>query len=320
MRHSGGNPVPHQQNYLPSAVQIARIAAKQFSVISLAQLYDLGFTYAQVRGLVDRGFLHRLFEGVYAVGHPKIGPWGWLTAAYLAAGPKGFVSRYSSAAARDLRQVYSKGLEITVVGGTRRKSGLIVHRMSNEPHPDDLTTKNGIVISSLPQMLIELSPAATPAELDRLITNAARRGLLDLAAIEAALERHARRPGIRKLRKALAGYIPEPDYKSKLERIWADALNKNPGIPKPIRNYILDGRWELDSYWPVYGVVVEIDGRPYHIAVRDMEKDKFKDGKLLADYNLETLRFTGFRLETDIAGALNDLRKVLSRRRPRAGS
>jgi very-short-patch-repair endonuclease len=88
-----------------------------------------------------------------------------------------------------------------------------------------------------------------------------------------------------------------------------------------LKNVVLeDGpyRWELDCYWPDHGLVVELDGRPYHIAVRDMEKDKFKDGKLLRK-GIQTLRVTDFRMEYDTPGVLDDVRAVLSLRRRRAG-
>ena len=50
-------------------------------------------------------------------------------------------------------------------------------------------------IESPPRMLIEVAPRETPQELDRLITQAARKNLLDVDKTEAALARHPAAPG-----------------------------------------------------------------------------------------------------------------------------
>ncbi len=59
-------------------------------------------------------------------------------------------------------------------------------------------------------MLIELAPSETLPELDRLITEAVRKRLLSLRAMEEALARHAREPGVAKLKQACATTGPVP--------------------------------------------------------------------------------------------------------------
>src|SRR5262249_53251161 len=154
-------------------------------------------------------------------------------------------------------------------------------------------------VSSVPRVLIELSTSETLSELDRLITQAVRKRLLDLPKLEAAIARHARRPGVANFKRALRDYRPRKDSKSDLEDTFA-GLIAVPDIPPPVRNVIIDG-WEVDFYWPHARLAVELDGRPYHIAVRDIEKDKFKDGKLLLK-SIRTLRITDLRMSLDPAG------------------
>jgi very-short-patch-repair endonuclease len=55
---------------------------------------------------------------------------------------------------------------------------------------------------------------------------------------------------------------------------------------------------------------VELDGRPYHIAVAAMERDRIKDASLLRQ-GVTPLRFTDFRVEHDVPGILSDLRHFL---------
>jgi hypothetical protein len=132
-----------------------------------------------------------------------------------------------------------------------------------------------------------------------------RKRFLNLDDMRLALARHARRPGIRKLKAALAAYLPTEDRKSGLERDFDAFLAEHPEIPPPQRNVYVDG-WEIDCYWPEYKLALELDGRPYHVAVRDMEKDRYKDGKLLI-VGIRTLRITDTRFNHDQAGVYNDL-------------
>jgi hypothetical protein len=284
-------------------------------VVSLDQLLGVGFTYDQVWWSVKRGHLYRVFQGVFAVGHPKLSQWGWLMAAQLSGGADAFLSHRTAAAALGLRPIATQRIEITVPRRrTQSRGRLVIHRTSKPPHPDDVTTKHGIRISSLPRMLIELAAAERPQELERLITASARKQLLNVDAVERALRRHAGRPGVRMLAAAFRRYRPGPDRKSELERVFDRALERNPDIPPPEKNAFLD-EWELDNYWPALGLDVELDGRPYHIALRDIEKDKYRDTKLFTRHEIVTLRFTDFRIEYDLAGCLNDIRDAMKLRR-----
>jgi predicted transcriptional regulator of viral defense system len=56
-------------------------------VVSSAPLAALGLSKHAVGRLADRGSLHRIHTGVYAVGHRPQTRHGWWLAAVLAAGP-----------------------------------------------------------------------------------------------------------------------------------------------------------------------------------------------------------------------------------------
>jgi hypothetical protein len=170
-------------------------------------------------------------------------------------------------------------------------------------------------------MLIELAPQEPPVELDRLITASVRKDILDLAKMQLALNRHARRPGLAKLRTVLEDYLPRPDRKSGLEIAFDEFLARHPEIPEPQRNVHIDG-WEIDCYWPEQRLAVELDGRPYHVAVKDLERDRRKDAKLLG-VGVRVMRITDSRFEHDPLGAFYDLLAALglgpARGRPRSG-
>ncbi len=158
-------------------------------------------------------------------------------------------------------------------------------------------------------MLIELAPTESARELDRLITAAVRKGILDLGNMRLALDRQGRRPGLPKLTRSLKDYLPKPDRKSELERSFDQLLGRHPEIPQPQRNVHIDG-WEVDCYWPEHRLAVELDGRPYHVAIKDLERDRRKDAKLLG-IGIRVMRITDGRFEHDPLGALNDLLAAL---------
>ena len=170
-------------------------------------------------------------------------------------------------------------------------------------------------MSSVPRMLIELAPRETPVELQRLVTEAVRKRLLrpdtrdGRATIEAALARHEGRPGLGKLTAVLAVYRRTKSRKSDLERAFDRLLAHHPEIPEPKTNIHI-GHWEIDCFWPERHLAVELDGRPYHVAAQDMERDRIKDADLLRR-RITPLRFTDFRVEHDALGIVSDLHHFL---------
>lgn len=279
-------------------------------MISREQLHDLGFNDRQIVRRESSGDLHELYTDVWAVGHRNITPLGHLIAALLSCGPASFLSHRTAAALHGLRPLNVRAVEVTVAG-TRApaRPGLTTHRTARAPEPPDLRVVAHLRYSSVARLLIELAPRETPAELDRLITEAARRRLLDPEAIEAAIRRHARRPGLARLKEALAAYRPRPDRKSDLERAFDAWLIEHPEIPEPQRNVRIAG-WEIDCWWPEQRVALELDGRTYHVAVREMDRDRVKDVKLQISH-IKPMRVTGERWDIDRAGVHKDLSALL---------
>jgi very-short-patch-repair endonuclease len=57
-------------------------------------------------------------------------------------------------------------------------------------------------------------------------------------------------------------------------------------------------------------VVLELDGRDYHTAVQEMERDRVKDTKLQI-LGIKPMRVTGDRWDLDRAGVRSDLLALL---------
>lgn len=268
--------------------------------------------------MVAKGYLHELYYRVYVVGHANVSERGRLRGAILTCGNGAFLSHRTAAALLGLRATNLHAIEVTVPGhGDVKRALLAVHRTRHVPVRDELRTTNGLRHSSFARMLVELAPRESEKELLRLVEEGVRRRLFLIEKVEAALERHARRPGISRLERPLAHYLDRSDRKSPLERAFDRELARRPQIPPPERNVLLAAggvTWELDCLWREHGVVLELDGRPFHVIERDFEKDKLKDMKLAAA-GLVVVRVTTQRFERDRDAAFEDIEAVLGRRR-----
>jgi predicted transcriptional regulator of viral defense system len=66
----------------PADVGLAELAARQYGVVPLTQLKALGVSASAARDRAAAGRLHRVYRGVYAVGHSVLGGHGrWMAAA-----------------------------------------------------------------------------------------------------------------------------------------------------------------------------------------------------------------------------------------------
>jgi Transcriptional regulator, AbiEi antitoxin len=77
--------------------RVLRLAEGQWGVIARWQLEQCGLSTAAIPRWVASGRLHRIYPGVYAVGHRAIPLEGQLLAAVLYAGPGAAVSHASAA-------------------------------------------------------------------------------------------------------------------------------------------------------------------------------------------------------------------------------
>jgi hypothetical protein len=101
--------------------------------------------------------LHRVHQGVYAVGRPDLTPKGRWMAAVLACGPGALLSHASGAALRGLRQTAAARIDVTVPRPSPiSRPGVRVHR-----HPDltpaDIDVVDGIPVTSVSRTLLGLA-------------------------------------------------------------------------------------------------------------------------------------------------------------------
>ena len=128
---------------------IARIAARQHGVISFAQLIFAGLKPDAITRRVKAGRLHRLYRGVYAVGHTDLSREGRWMAAVLACGERAVLSHKSAAHLWSMSPTSPSLIHVTVPGrgGRKNRRGIVVHRTTTLG-PRDTTSRHNIPVTT----------------------------------------------------------------------------------------------------------------------------------------------------------------------------
>jgi predicted transcriptional regulator of viral defense system len=159
-----------------SRTELAEIAARQHGVVSRGQLVELGLGPSAIEYRIREGALHRVFRGVYAVGHPALPPLGRTHAAVLACGPGALLSHRSGAELWGLLRTSRYLIDVTVPRRTRGQRGINVHfALDSEPAELD-----GIPVASVARTLFDLAATEPRRQLERAWDAAERKELLDL--------------------------------------------------------------------------------------------------------------------------------------------
>jgi very-short-patch-repair endonuclease len=211
-----------------------------WGVISTAELRQCGVPDEAIRHRVLSGRLHRVYRGVYAVGHPQLTQEGRFLAAVKACGRRAALSHYSAAVHWGLLEPIERFPDVTAPTG-RAHRGINTHRSG----------------SLLGDVVVHRDiPTTTP-----------QRTLKDLERVKAAertltrAKRQAQTLGLIRL----AGE-PKAPTRSVLEDLVLDLI-LNAGLAHPHVNVPLrigDTTVIPDFRWPERRLILEADGAAYH--------------------------------------------------------
>ena len=286
---------------------MSALAERQLGLVTRTQLLCVGLTAGAIRVRLARATLHREHRGVYRVGHRAPLPFSREMAAVLAAGPRVVVSDGSAGYLWALLPAPANYVELT--GPPRAlRTGLRMHQRSLGP--SDVTRCRGIPVTSVVRTILDLAGGVAFEELERVVAEAERRGLIRLRRLEAALEHHPHRPGAPALRALLRRETAPAFTRSVAERRLL-ALVRAAGLPTPEHNLVVTGN-ERDLVWLEEGLVVEIDGWEYHGGRRAFEADRARDAALIAQ-GLRPMRFTWRQLTEHPHAVVADLAQALAR-------
>jgi very-short-patch-repair endonuclease len=275
----------------PKKVQspsVWRLAQRQHGVITRRQLLELGLSTGAIKHRLATGRLHRVAQGVYAVGRPRLTRYGRWMAAVLSCGPHAVLSHETAAALWGLRAQRGTVIEISVPTRVRRRrKGIRLHRRGILDRAD-VTRYQRIPLTQPILTLVDLAACLTASEVEAAVNQADKLDLTDPESLRSALDRFTGRPGVATLRKLLdRRTFTLTD--SELERRFL-ALARRADLAEPLTGRRLNG-FKVDFYWPELGLVVETDGLRYHRTPTQQAKDRERD-QAHAIAGLTTLRFT----------------------------
>lgn len=285
------------------------LADRQHGVVSWEQLWALGCDKDAVRRLVAKGWLHRVYRGVYAVGHKRLSVKGQWMAAVLACGPGAALSHAHAAALHDLRTTPSGLIDVTAPG-RRHVTGVRTHRARTlDPH--DVTVVDAIQVTTVARVLLDQAERLSQQRLRTLLEATLRRDLFDLAQISATIVHNPGRHGIAALTEALTHLADEaPWTQSEKERHFLEFARAHV-LPEPSVNVVVLHD-PVDFFWPSSKLIVEVDGWEFHKTHEAFEADRRKDAKHhVAGYLV--LRITARRIERDGAAVAAEITALLRR-------
>jgi hypothetical protein len=292
---------------------IARLAAARSGVVSHTELLAGGLSDQQIWRRLQSGRLRRVHRGVYAIGGADLPARGRWQAALLAAGQGAALSHRSGGAAVGLSVHEGPDVELTVPpSGRLSPPGLVVHATRLEA--GEIVEHRGLPVLAAPRLMLSLASIVSLPELERLVAEAAHKGILDPTGLEELLDRCRGRRGIRALRIASEGFCDVSRTRSVPEGRF-QLLCSRYGIPPPCVNVPVGDR-EVDFFWPEERLIVEIDGFSAHRHRSRFESDRARAVELRLD-GYEYLPFTPRQLDARVVWVARAvLRALAQRRRP----
>ena len=175
-------------------------------------------------------------------------------------------------------------------------------------------TVKGIPSTSVTRTLVDLSASLPTISLEKLLDEAIRRGMTDVARLKAELRRCGGRRGTRPLRRLLAprdgaGEKTDSELEDKMLRLIRRAR-----LPEPVVHYnVVHGdEWlgEVDFAYPAARIAIEGHGYRVHSLKRVWENDQRRENDLVrAGWKL--LKATNLQLSQHAHSFIETLRSLL---------
>lgn len=276
---------------------IAAVAAANHGVFTDEDLRRVGATDRQRRALLRAGWCESMARGTYRVAGAPASPQQRLAIALAHHGSDGLASARTAACIWGVPG-YAIGLkpELLVDERTHRRSSVAVLHASALILPAHRSRYEGFAVTSPARTAFDLAAREPLARVERVVDHFLARRLATLEELHAVVFALARRgrAGTTTMRSVMedrgAGYVAPA---SELERV-ARILFREAGLPQPAFEVDLgDGSWigRVDCLWRDARLVVELDGRRYHDGRTQLDADRRRDNRLMAE-GWRVLRFT----------------------------
>ena len=196
--------MPHQSTHVwPDSPHVSTASS------SRNQLLVLGLDADRIAYRIEVGRLHRLYRGVYAVGHVRLTQRGRWLAAVVACRANGGESVLSHRAAGwlhgVLRSAPSNPIDV-IATRAHRLRGVRCHR-GRGLHPDDTTIVDAIPVTTVHRTFLDLAEVMHPLRLFDALELSVRLERFDLTEMHAMIARNPGRHGLKPLQEQLARLI-----------------------------------------------------------------------------------------------------------------
>jgi very-short-patch-repair endonuclease len=283
----------------PADVAIARMAQAQHGIVTTSQLLEAGLVSSAISKRVRSGRLHRLHQGVYAVGHKGLSEEGRWMAAVLSCGHGAVLSHGAAAVHWGLLRPLDGPIDITVPthSGRKRRRGLRIHRCATlgapfRPHGAEkrpaplVTVRHRIPVTTVARTLADIPSTLAPYLVRRAIRQA------EFLRLPTGIETDRTR--------------------SDLERYFL-RLCRRFRLPPPEVNVPIGGM-TVDFLWPEHMLVVETDSYATHGGTVAFEDDRERDLRLrrlgfsVHHFSERQLHLEPAAVAADVAAALREVR------------
>ncbi|MGH7500778.1 MAG: type IV toxin-antitoxin system AbiEi family antitoxin domain-containing protein [Longimicrobiales bacterium] len=295
---------------IDAELAILLLASGQHGVVTRRQLMSAGVSADAVDRRLKKGRLRVAHPGVYLVAGPVRSPRVREMAAVLACGARAALSHRSAAELwqllPDLKD--SVPVEVTTAEGDHRRPGIRVHHVRTVK-ANEVTALDGIRITTPARTLYDLASAVEERALERALATAFDRCMTNRAELRSLLRRHSGRPGTSRLRALI-----ERETEPALTRSEAEErlllLIRRAELPLPASNVRVGG-CEVDFFWRMQRLVVEVDGYAFHSSPGTFERDRRRDA-VLAAAGVRVVRVTWRQLVSEAEAVLVRLGQALA--------
>lgn len=214
---------------------IAAVSARQDGVIATEELVEAGLSPKGIQKRAERGALHRLYPGVYAVGNPLLGLRGRWRAAVRACGPGAVLSHRDAAMLLGLMRSSRRLIDVTAPTQRGRRLDGIGHH-SAVLLPRDRTEHEGIPCTSPSRTMLDLGAVVLARPFESAYEQGWILGLLDVDALEDVVARasgHRGAPGLREM--VGRSHVGRTVTRSDLEELFLSLVDRA-GIRRPELN------------------------------------------------------------------------------------
>jgi very-short-patch-repair endonuclease len=279
---------------------VAALAARQYGLVTRAQLVATGMQPGAIDRRLAAGRLHRLHSGVYAVGHTAPHSRARWLAAVLACGDGAVLSHRSAASLWKIRDGETRRPDVTILGPNGRSHpGIVIHRSPLEPAERRVRLR--IPVTSPTRTWIDLEHEVSDDDFVRALQQVSFKRLLNLSEARAILNRRPSRRINMLLRDPI---LVQTELEARLAK-----LCDRYGFPRPLTQQAVEAK-RVDFFWPDQRLVVETDGWEGHGTRTAFQADRATSNAFqLAGYTI--LRFTYDDLEERPATVARQLRAAL---------